>query len=123
MACLGFLEAAEILLGGAEGGFDWSDEPEVRFSLRAMGDQNPFAVVLGYLADAEIRSYAPDTSDTFPSPTTERMAHPIRLYGSVNEKQQCIDLDHWADGSSRNAFRLYSGNRSAADIARAMLLV
>ncbi|RMF69984.1 MAG: type I-U CRISPR-associated protein Cas8c, partial [Alphaproteobacteria bacterium] len=36
-ACLGFLEAAEILLGEAEGGFDWSNEADVRFILRAAG--------------------------------------------------------------------------------------
>ena len=36
-ACLGFLEAADILLGDAEGGFNWSDEAAVKFHLRARG--------------------------------------------------------------------------------------
>lgn len=30
-ACLGLLEAADILLGDAEGGFNWGDETDVRF--------------------------------------------------------------------------------------------
>lgn len=35
---------------------------------------------------------------------------------------QWLEITHWADGSSRNDFKLYAGNRSAAGIARAMLL-
>ena len=37
-ACLGFLEAADVLLGNAEGGFDWRDEANVTFTLRAVQD-------------------------------------------------------------------------------------
>ena len=58
-ACLGFLEAAEILLGDAEGGFDWSDEANVRFHLRAAGAEDPVSAVLGFLAAAEVRRWAP----------------------------------------------------------------
>lgn len=144
-ACLGFLEAADVLLGDAEGGFDWSHEADVRFRLRAAGDENPFAVVLKFLAEAEIRRCAPVgyadppknkkkgsaeddedfvadgplcRSETFPSPKADRMALPIRLDAS---QRPCIDLAHWADGSGRNDFKLYAGNRSAASIAHAML--
>jgi CRISPR-associated protein Csx14 len=35
---------------------------------------------------------------------------------------QRLDITHWADGSSRNDFKLYAGNRSAARIAQAMLM-
>jgi CRISPR-associated protein Csb3 len=42
-ACLGFLEAAEVLLGDAKGGFDWSEEVNVRFHLRTKGKESPFA--------------------------------------------------------------------------------
>lgn len=31
-----------------------------------------------------------------------------------------LDLGHWADGSIRNEFKLYAGNRSAFSIAKAM---
>jgi hypothetical protein len=58
-ACLGFLEAAELLLGDAEGGFDWSDTITTRFSLRAGGDGNPFATVLEFLVDVELKALAP----------------------------------------------------------------
>jgi CRISPR-associated protein Csx14 len=45
------------------------------------------------------------------------MTLPILLVG----KEQHLPLTHWCDGSSRDKFKLYAGNRSAADIARAML--
>jgi CRISPR-associated protein Csx14 len=149
-ACLGFLEAADILLGDAEGGFDWSDHANVRFVLRAAGDENPFAIVLKFLAEAEVRRCAPvgytdppaktKTASTaedhneeqadgpgaddmiflqsFPQPEADRMTIPVRLAGTSGH---AIDVGHWADGSARNDFKLYSGNRSAARIARDML--
>lgn len=58
-ACLGFLEAADVLLGDAEGGFDWSDEGNVSFALRAGGERNPFEVVLEFLAEAEPKRWGP----------------------------------------------------------------
>ncbi|MCS6892182.1 MAG: hypothetical protein NZN45_11255, partial [Rhodovarius sp.] len=54
MACLGLLEAAEILIGGAEGGFDWSDGMTARFRLRATGSTDPVQAVLGFLAEAQV---------------------------------------------------------------------
>jgi CRISPR-associated protein Csx14 len=54
-ACLGFLEAADVLLGDAVGGFDWQYEGSVRFELSVRGESNPFDVVLGFLADAGIQ--------------------------------------------------------------------
>jgi CRISPR-associated protein Csx14 len=130
-ACLGFLEAADMLLGEGEGGFDWGDEADVRFRLRASGEDNPFGIVLEFLAGAEIRCYAPagygdsdgsfDESDTFPGHKADRMAIPIRLVGSWGGEPRCIEVGHWTDASSRNDFKLYAGNRSAASIARAML--
>jgi CRISPR-associated protein Csb3 len=58
-ACLGFLEAAEVLLGDAKGGFDWSDEENATFVLRASGEGNPIETVLDFLAQAEPRRWAP----------------------------------------------------------------
>ena len=58
-ACLGFLEAADVLCGDATGGFDWSAEEDVRFCLRAGGDENPFKAVLGFLANTKPRRWGP----------------------------------------------------------------
>lgn len=154
-ACLGFMEAAEILVGDAEGGFDWSDDANVHFALRARGERNPFETVLEFLAEAEPKRWGPigytdpppkkgesgededaeedddmdetatasvasslDLSITFPAKVGDRMALPIKFGGG---NRPVVELDHWADGSSRENFKLYAGNRSADAIARAML--
>ena len=150
-ACLGFLEAADVLIGDAQGGFDWSDESDVRFVLRTAGNENPVAVVLGFLAQAKLSRWGPPgyrdpppkvkigksesagnaeaqddatepialvTADCFPGPVGDRMTLPIRL---AVDNGRCVELGHWADESSRDSFKLYAGNRSAAGIAAAML--
>jgi CRISPR-associated protein Csx14 len=148
-ACLGFLEAADALLGDAESGFDWSDEADIRYELRAAWGDDPFAVVLRFLAEADVVRLAPigyadpppkkksaafeddadnqedaageqnlRLSETFPGREGDRMALPVRL---ESLDRLPIDLGHWADGSRRNEFKLYAGNRSAYGIARAML--
>lgn len=148
-ACMGFLEVAEVLAGDAEGRFDWSNEGNVRFLLRAAGEENPFGRVLDFLAHARIRRVAPPgyedpppkkrssasdkdadkspgsdqpiISNAFPSPTADTRALPIRLLGVDSGRTRQIDIGHWTDASTRNEFKLYAGNRSAAGIARAML--
>jgi CRISPR-associated protein Csx14 len=52
-ACLGFLEVAEMLLGGTDAYFDWS-EAHATFVLSAAGHLNPFEVVLEFVASARI---------------------------------------------------------------------
>lgn len=57
-------------------------------------------------------------SDTFPAKEADALSLPSHL--SVSDKPD-IEVSHWADGSGRNTFKLYSGNRSAERIVRAML--
>ncbi len=158
-ACMGFLEAADVLLGGVEAHFDWS-KAQAAFVLRADGDQNPFEFVLEFLSKAEIVELKPigyveggaadgdgsgeddaapsepednednDESDAdlgkaqahvttpaFPSGEGDRNALPIQLVADGHR----LTVSHWADGSSRDEFKLYSGNRSAKRIATQML--
>ena len=154
-ACLGFMEAADILLGDVAGSFDWSKDSSTRFAFRATGERNPFEAVLEFLAEAEPNRWGPlgyadpppkkgeasgdddvevddDMDDaasankvpsldlclTFPAKAGDRMALPIKFGGG---NRPVVELDHWADGSSRESFKLYAGNRSADAIARAML--
>jgi CRISPR-associated protein Csx14 len=148
LASLGFLEAANVLCSSAAGGFDWTNAPNVRFVLRADGDRNPFERVLEFLSSAELRRIAPPGykdppqketkrkktaegdeeadvrsddlvhSDYFPAREADTLTLPLRLTCSG----QCLNITHWADGSSRDDFKLYAGPRSAAQIARAMLV-
>lgn len=59
-ACMGFLEAADVLLGHAEGGFHWTNESEARFDLRAGGTESPVDVVLEFLITAQRERLAPE---------------------------------------------------------------
>jgi CRISPR-associated protein Csx14 len=153
-ACLGLLEAADVLLGDAEGGFDWSNAADIRFKLRAAGQDNPVEVVLEFLAETKVKRFGPvgysdpppkkanqdeeedadenektgseteasqpliELTETSYAGKGDRMALPIRLGGG---NRPVIELGHWADGSNRNSFKLYAGNRSADKIAHAML--
>ena len=131
-SCMGFLEAADALCGNAEGGFDWDSNPDdVLFWLRADGSSNPIGETLEFLATADVQCLAPtgwdkeprkgenpDQTGTFPESEGKEAALPIRLRDSDGKS---ICLDHWADGSSRNPFKLYAGNRSAYSIAHDML--
>lgn len=157
-ACLGFMELADVLLGDAEVGFDWSDAQQTQFRLSAAGDNAPVEDVLGFLTDATVDRVVPvgytephkkkasgedddgdeDEADadadeeegdegtssqggyteTFPAKEAEALSLPVRF---SSQDKLCAEVSHWADGSSRNTFKLYSGNRSAECIARAML--
>lgn len=157
-ACMGFLEAAEVLLGGVDAHFDWS-EARAQFVLRAFGERNPLEVVfdffskaklielmpVGYVeggaADGDDDERAEDTAPSeteggddaeddepsevrrrittagFPSGEGDRNSLPVQLAdGGLR-----LTVSHWADGSSREPFKLYSGNRSARLIASKML--
>lgn len=157
LACMGFLEAAEVLCGGVEAHFDWS-ETRPQFVLGADGGKQPFEIVLDFLASAKVIELTPIgyveggaadgdddgegdatpsdvedgedaddddsidvqgsvTTPAFPSGEGDRNALPIQLVASGRR----LTVSHWADGSSRNDFKLYSGNRSANRIATQML--
>jgi CRISPR-associated protein Csb3 len=156
-ACMGFVEVAEVLCGGIEAHFDWS-QPRAQFVLCADGEKNPFEVVLDFLATARVIEVTPigyveggaaegddggegdittseseddeesgdgDASDApsrittpaFPSGDGDRNSLPIQLDADGHR----LTVSHWADGSSRDDFKLYSGNRSAHRIAKQML--
>ena len=153
-ACLGFLEAADVLCGEAQGSFhDWDNNSAAKFRLSTGGDENPFEAVLEFLAtEAEIRRVAPrgyvdpppkkkksdstgtndeddavsetetanppEPIETFMAQKPDKTTLPIRFGGG---NRPVIELGHWADGSGRETFKLYSGNRSADKIARDML--
>ncbi|WP_417847148.1 type I-U CRISPR-associated protein Cas8c [Thalassoglobus sp.] len=128
-ACLGFLEAAEILLGNAEGGFDWTDESDVRFRLRADGEENPFEVALRFLAQVKVCSCSPKycelTTDKWNVPTTllpEEAPFPYPIQESpatlpvilFDDKTGAkIVLDYWGDGrsiTSRDNVKFWAGS-------------
>lgn len=116
-ACMGFMEAADILLGSAEGGFDWNDPTDIRFKIRASGNRNPIEVILEFLIKADVHSIAPPKSqlstkrwtidtkmlsydDTFPFPVPDSPATlPAVLEtksGSTYKTKQIV-VSYWGD--------------------------
>jgi CRISPR-associated protein Csb3 len=140
-ACIGFLEAADLLLGGAEGGFDWDDLGDVRFVLRAATATDPVQEVLEFLARATVFSIAPrgsklDTTkwqvptasavgDDFPFPEPDSPATlPALLEDNCGRR---IIIEHWGDATRRDAVKFWAGSggypgvalaRDALDIVR-----
>jgi CRISPR-associated protein Csx14 len=133
-ACLGLMEAAEILCGGARAGFEWSSNT-ANFTVLADGPQQPIAAALDFIEGATIAELAPVAwaeaagnpravsqlfSDEFPAAKAENMSLPVVVSGP---KEVRFTLTHWTDGSSRDTFKLYSGNRSAFKVVGDMQLL
>ncbi len=131
-ACLGLMEAADTLLGEAEGAFDWSDERDARFVLRAAGEANPLHEVIDFLARAEVVALLPEGSrhaekglkskvdgeeipfrflprgEPFPSPDEGRDKMPALLVAQGGE----LIVHHWAEPvglSGRDNVKFWAG--------------
>ncbi len=124
-ACLGFLEAAEILLGEAGGGFNWQDENDVRFRLAAFGSDDPVVRVLRFLDEAAVTSLAPAGSlhDTHKwkveTRKTDSKAFPFRDTGPdvlpaclSDRAGNHIRIDHWGDQAQarRDRVKFWAGS-------------
>jgi len=137
-ACLGFLEAADILLGDAEGGFDWRDEANTLFHLRAAGNDNPVEAVLKFLAEAEVVVLSPDgvegpwpedaqTTQIFPAPkkalkksdgkALSASALPVRL----RRGDDIVPISHWLGIGDRPTIKLFAGQQVGSTLTTNML--
>ncbi len=124
-ACLGLMEAAEVLCGPCEAGFRYRDgEMTTEFSLSVSGEDDPVETTIGFLTRAEVVALAPGESDlsaarwrvktepakgrAFPAPEPESPATlPVRLRSSGSE----IFIEHWLDGdhSGRDNVKFWAG--------------
>lgn len=124
-ACIGLAEAAEVLLGQAEGVFDWSTG-HTRFHLRARGEASPVQRVLRFLDDAQVRAVAPagspnigrwnpswgpapvprarDDGYPFPDPSS-----PATLVCELTDGTHTLTLDHWGDETERDNVKFWAG--------------
>lgn len=150
-ACMGFLEVADVLLGHAEGGFDWSNETEPRFQLHASGTASPVDAVLEFLIEAQRERLAPKGYEDPPTKTQKKKNGrkqpadseaneatgdgPVCLVETFpapeGDRQSLplrfkrdghvLDVTHWCDASSRNSFKLFAGQQRSAAIAQQMI--
>ena len=123
-ACLGFLEAADVVLGDARGGFDWRDPGNLCFRLAARGRDSPVLRVLRFLDKATVTYLVPagsphgvdkwkirieqDTSGTFPCGYTGIDILPARLRDDTGTY---IVIDHWGDQgpTGRDRVKFWAG--------------
>jgi CRISPR-associated protein Csx14 len=123
-ACLGLMEAAEILLGPCVGGFTYGRaESQCAFALSVEGNDDPVLEAVRFLAEAEAVSIAPEGSGLttakweVPTRTGDAKAFPGPLPGTpaalptvlVRASHQ-VPLEHWADGSSRDNVKFWAGS-------------
>ena len=134
-ACIGLAEAADILLGDAQGAFDWRKSDSARFRVAAAGHEDPVAHVLRFLDEAAVTSLAPPDSDNrtekwdittvigdsyaFPFADPESPAKlPARL---TDRERRFIDIDYWGDDTRRRdnvKFWAGAGGYPGAALAR-----
>jgi CRISPR-associated protein Csx14 len=131
-ACLGFLEAAEVLCGSAQGGFEW-DNGET-FLLDAAGENDPVAAVLEFLRGCTVNACSPaeTRSDRFgvatiqldgqesPAPALKDSELPVRL----SHCGRVLRLEHWADGCHlRDKVKFWGGAGGYSGAARTRDLI
>lgn len=123
-ACLGFAEAADILLGDAEAAFDWSNPNDNRFFVRAKGDTSPIDVVLEFLARAKTLAVLPEgvaaaedwkpawgelsttsTDEGYPFPAPQSPATAVCVLSNGTHR---IALDYWGD-TERDNVKFWAG--------------
>lgn len=129
-ACVGFLEAAEVLLGEARGGFDWLGTSDV-FRIETRGHENPVEVVLDVVQNSEVKWLSPradlkerDGGDTeilegiaF-SREPKEADLPGVLRGNRNGRKYEIGFGFWADGSGRFATTFKKSTNGASAYVR-----
>lgn len=137
-ACLGFMELADVLLGDAEAGFDWSDRAQAVFHLSATGEKNPFEEVLEFLKTATVKPARPAGVDgPWPQDAVETEAFPAplsELQDSTSKKLtkralpvlfeadgQKINISNWLEGDGCQALKLFAGQQVAAKLMRNVL--
>ena len=133
-ACLGFVEAADILLGEARGGFDWTGDGSVQFRVEA-ASEDPVARVLRFIDEAKVTAWAPagsslDTGEKgepdtghrdsyeypFPKPGSPATL-PARLYDAAGK---VIVIDYWGDQAQqtrRDNVKFWGGSRGKSGAA------
>lgn len=126
-ACLGLLEIADKFLGNAQGAFDWSNGSDIRFRVRASGDECPVGSAIEFFRGATVTSLSPsrDTlstdgwkvattqldsnKDAFPFPTPES---PATLPARLTSGDRQIEILYWGDDiptSGRDNVKFWAG--------------
>ena len=126
-ACLGLLEAVDILVGAATASFDWTGGRKARFRVVTEGEEPPVQRVMRFLDEARVLARAPDQSPnikrwkaswgaapevdppehSFPFPDPDSPATlPVVLR---DDDGNAIALDYWGDATRRDNVKFWAG--------------
>lgn len=122
-ACLGFMELAEVLLGGTEAAFDWIGNSNPLFHLKANGDDDPIRDAIKFVVESDFYSISPSKlilntskwrvatkevgpNDPFPFPAP---SSPATLPVELSRAGVTIQVDHWGDGTVRDNVKFWAG--------------
>ena len=122
-ACLGCMEAAEVLCGPCQGRFDYTDyNTSASFTLRTEGPRDPVAETLKFLSRAKTKAVAPISSTLSTKSWNVEMIQrqdtifpclvpdvPAALPMLLTDGHYEIRIEHWADGSNRDNVKLWAG--------------
>ncbi len=127
-ACLGILEAADILLGDAKGTFDWTEGNKTVFRVSSAGSIPPMERIMQFLKEASIQVRAPHESpnlngwktswgdppevnapeEPFPFPDPASPATlPVALR---NSEGHVVTVDYWGDATRRDNVKFWAGS-------------
>ncbi len=124
-ACLGIVEAADILLGDTAGVFSWSASG-TSFRVSATGSESPVRRVLRFIDEAELKTRVPAGSEnidqwnakwgsrleqvpqgaSFPSPDPNS---PATLPAVLCDQENEVAIDYWADATRRDNVKFWAG--------------
>ena len=127
-ACLGIMEAADLLLGGAAGAFDWHDGRETTFHVAAEGADPPVERVMRFLEEAAVVTRvpaqsrnvdawktswgaapevdAPGTPFPFPDPSSPATLPVVLRDDDAGDEIAC---DYWGDATKRDNVKFWAG--------------
>jgi CRISPR-associated protein Csb3 len=124
-ACLGFMEAAEVLCGPCEGKFSYlGSETQTTFTVSVDGADDPVAVALGFLARAQAKAIVPKGSrlsttkwgvETVEQENKEfpcgKPDSPAALPVILTDGAITVPVEHWCDGpsSGRDNVKFWAG--------------
>lgn len=135
-ACLGLVEAAEVLLGGGAGRFVW-DGDAAEFILSTSGDSDPITEILTFLKDAEVVAFRPEGTEfdlqpdiptrdylgsqqgrgrVFPTSPQIEKARLITCLTDLSGK--ALQLDYWGERPGIDTAKFWAGNVTAPGLAR-----
>ena len=124
-ACLGIVEAADILLGDATGVFRWNASET--FHVSANGSENPVGRVLRFIDEAEVRTrvpagskYAHEWNDKWgskpeqdprgaPFPSADASSRETLPAVLCGRQEVEITVDYWADTTRRDRVKFWGG--------------